>query len=109
MLRLIDLWICGGPRLGDDSAGKGESDWCYRSERGLAVRLELASGEVRISEEEVSVGLGLGVRGVLGRREAAAKQLHVHGVHTCMECLCLYSHTCKALCDSSSNTSFICV
>ena len=78
--------------MGDDSAGKGESDWCYRSERGLAVRLELASGEVRISEEEVSVGLGLGVRGVLGRREAAAKQLHVH-VHTCMECLCSNVHT----------------
>ena len=28
------LWICGGPRLGDASAGKEESDWCFRSERG---------------------------------------------------------------------------
>ena len=95
LLRLIDFWICGGPRLGDDSAGKGESD---RSERGVLQKSERTSvevrisGEVRISEEEVSVGLGLGVRGVLGRREAAAKQLHVH-VHTCMECLCSNVHT----------------
>ena len=55
------------------------------------------------------VWLGLGVKGVLGRREAPAKQLHVHGVHTCMECLCAYAHTGEALCERSSSMSFICV